>query len=120
MFAKEREYPVSGAETAASHAKESQVLPKLAKLPVDCLKVSNEENVRIKTLRKYGFQNVISIYNLSAVQLKRIPGISLSTANFLGARLGSTFVDGGVHPRFGTRNFTAPLQNGQYIEVVCP
>ena len=32
----------------------------------------------------------------------------------------STFVDGGVHPRFGTRNFTLPLQNGQYIEVVCP
>jgi hypothetical protein len=29
-------------------------------------------------------------------------------------------VDGGVHPRFGTRNFTAPLLNGQYIEVVCP
>ncbi len=38
----------------------------------------------------------------------------------LGSRLGSTFVDGGVHPRFGTRNFTLPLQNGQYIEVVCP
>jgi hypothetical protein len=36
------------------------------------------------------------------------------------SRLGSTFVDGGVHPRFGTRNFTLPLQNGQYIEVVCP
>ena len=23
-------------------------------------------------------------------------------------------------PRLGTRNFTLPLQNGQYIEVVCP
>ena len=34
--------------------------------------------------------------------------------------MGSTFVDGGVHPRFGTRNFTLPLQNGHYIEVVCP
>ena len=44
---KEREYSVSGAETAASHAKESQVLSELAKLPVDCLKVSNAENVRI-------------------------------------------------------------------------
>jgi hypothetical protein len=42
------------------------------------------------------------------------------TVQRLGSRLGSTFVDGGVHPRFGTRNFTAPLQNGQYIEVVCP
>jgi len=38
----------------------------------------------------------------------------------LGSRLESTFVDGGFHPRFGTRNFTVPLQNGQYIEVVCP
>ncbi len=35
-------------------------------------------------------------------------------------RLGSTFVDGGIHPRFGTRNFTAPLAGGQYIEVVLP
>ena len=42
------------------------------------------------------------------------------TVQRLGSRLGSTFVDGGVHPRFGTRNFTLPLQNGQYIEVVCP
>jgi hypothetical protein len=38
----------------------------------------------------------------------------------LGSRLGSTFVDGGIHPRFGTRNFTASLKNNQYIEVVCP
>jgi hypothetical protein len=42
------------------------------------------------------------------------------TVQRLGSRLGTTFVDGGVHPRFGTRNFTAPLLNGQYIEVVCP
>jgi hypothetical protein len=42
------------------------------------------------------------------------------TVQRLGARLGTTFVDGGVHPRFGTRNFTAPLQNGRYLEVVCP
>ena len=38
----------------------------------------------------------------------------------LGARLGSTFVDGGIHPRFGTHNFTLPLQNNHYLEVVCP
>ncbi len=38
----------------------------------------------------------------------------------LGARFGSTFVDGGIHPRFGTRNFTPLLQNGHYLEVVCP
>ena len=42
------------------------------------------------------------------------------TVQRLGARLGTTFVDGGVHPRFGTRNFTTPLQNGRYLEVVCP
>jgi hypothetical protein len=42
------------------------------------------------------------------------------TVQRLGSRLGTTFVDGGVHPRFGTRNFTTPLLNGQYIEVVCP
>jgi hypothetical protein len=75
MFSKRARKSSKWTGTAASHAKESQVLPELAKLPVDFLKVSNEENVRIETLRKYGFQNVISIYNLSAVQLKRIPGI---------------------------------------------
>jgi len=42
------------------------------------------------------------------------------TVQRLGSRLGSTFVDGGIHPRFGTRNFTAALKNGQYLEVVCP
>lgn len=42
------------------------------------------------------------------------------TVQRLGSRLGSAFVDGGIHPRFGTRNFTAPLVGGQYIEVVCP
>jgi hypothetical protein len=42
------------------------------------------------------------------------------TVQRLGSRLGTTFVDGGVHPRFGTRNFTAPLLDGKYIEVVCP
>jgi len=52
----EGDFPVSGAGTAASHAKESQVLPELANLPVDCLKVSNEENVRIETLRNMVFK----------------------------------------------------------------
>ena len=37
----------------------------------------------------------------------------------IGSQIGTAFVDGGIHPRFGTRNFTAPLLNGQYIEVVC-
>jgi hypothetical protein len=38
----------------------------------------------------------------------------------LGSRIGSAFTDGGIHPRFGTRNFTLPLKNNRYIEVVCP
>jgi len=42
------------------------------------------------------------------------------TVQRLGARLSGTFVDGGIHPRFGTRNFTMPLKNGHYLEVVCP
>jgi hypothetical protein len=42
------------------------------------------------------------------------------TVQRLGSRLGTAFIDGGIHPRFGTRNFTASLRNNQYIEVVCP
>ena len=42
------------------------------------------------------------------------------TVQRLGARLGGAFVDGGIHPRFGTRNFTLALQNQQYLEIVCP
>jgi hypothetical protein len=44
----------------------------------------------------------------------------VDTFQRLGARLGSTFIDGGTHPRFGTCNFTLPLRNGRYLEVVCP
>ena len=36
----------------------------------------------------------------------------------IGGDLGATFVDGGRHPSFGTRNFILPLANGCYIEVV--
>lgn len=36
----------------------------------------------------------------------------------IGADLGATFVDGGRHPSFGTRNFILPLAHGCYIEVV--
>lgn len=40
------------------------------------------------------------------------------TVQRLGALLGSTFVDGGKHPGFGTRNFILPVANGMYVEVV--
>jgi hypothetical protein len=38
----------------------------------------------------------------------------------IGSQLGASFVDGGIHPQFGTRNFILPLKDSRYIEVVCP
>jgi Glyoxalase-like domain len=42
----------------------------------------------------------------------------LATADRIGAQLGETFHDGGVHPRFGTRNMILPLTAGTYVEIV--
>lgn len=36
----------------------------------------------------------------------------------IGSDLGATFVDGGRHPSFGTRNFILPLAGGTFVEVV--
>ena len=41
-----------------------------------------------------------------------------ATAERIAALLGRDFIDGGVHPRFGTRNMTLPLADGTYVEVV--
>jgi hypothetical protein len=40
------------------------------------------------------------------------------TAYRIGALLGEAFHDGGIHPRFGTRNMVLPLTAGTYVEVV--
>lgn len=44
----------------------------------------------------------------------------VETVQRLGAELGASFIDGGKHPSFGTRNFILPLANGSYVEVVAP
>jgi len=41
-----------------------------------------------------------------------------ATAQRLGELLGTEFVDGGVHPRFGTRNMILPLADRTYLEIV--
>jgi len=43
-----------------------------------------------------------------------------STTEWLSDLLGEKFADGGIHPRFGTRNTTLALSDGQYLEVVEP
>src|SRR6476469_23728 len=42
----------------------------------------------------------------------------LESAARLSEALGVAAVDGGVHPRFGTRNMVLPLTRGRYVEVV--
>jgi hypothetical protein len=42
----------------------------------------------------------------------------VDTVQRLGQQLGGSFVDGGRHPRFGTRNFVLPLEGGTYVEIV--
>jgi len=41
-----------------------------------------------------------------------------ATAERIGAQLGEEFRDGGIHPRFGTRNMVLPLTDLTYLEVV--
>ncbi len=41
-----------------------------------------------------------------------------ATAEKIGALLGASFVDGGIHPRFGTVNMTLALADGTYVEIV--
>ena len=46
------------------------------------------------------------------------PGGLAGTADRLSELLGEQFQDGGVHPRFGTRNRILPLTDHTYLEIV--
>jgi hypothetical protein len=41
-----------------------------------------------------------------------------ATAERIGGLLGETFSDGGIHPRFGTRNMILALRDHTYLEIV--
>jgi hypothetical protein len=41
-----------------------------------------------------------------------------ATAARLAKKLGVTSIDGGIHPRFGTRNIILPLAHERFVEVV--
>ena len=63
-----------------SKAKESQVIQKLAQLPIENMKDASDKTLRIETLRKYGIANVSAVYMASQSQLERISGISAESA----------------------------------------
>src|SRR3954454_16566913 len=46
------------------------------------------------------------------------PGGLAGTSQRLSELLGESFADGGVHPRFGTRNAILPLTGATYFEIV--
>lgn len=71
---------ITNTRTSANKAKQSQVLEKLAQLDVEKLRDATEETIRVETLRKYGHNNIASIYHSSAQQLEHIPGISGESA----------------------------------------
>ena len=63
-----------------SKAKESQVLQKLAQLPIENMKDATDKTVRVETLRKFGITSVSAVYLANQSQLERISGISAESA----------------------------------------
>ena len=56
--------------------------------------------------------------HLDHVSFAAGPSGLAATTDDVGKALGASFVDGGAHPRFGTRNMILPLKNQQYMEIV--
>jgi SNF2 family DNA or RNA helicase len=71
---------IRNTKDSANKAKQSQVLEQLAKLDVEKLRDATEQTIRVETLRKYGHNNMASIYHSSEQQLERIPGITAESA----------------------------------------
>ena len=63
-----------------SKAKESQVLQKLAQLPIENMRDATDKTVRVETLRKFGITSVSAVYLANQSQLERISGISAESA----------------------------------------
>jgi len=73
----------SQAKANISKAKESQILQKMAELPIENMRDATESRVRTETLRKFGITNVASVYLSTEEQLERISGISAEVSKEL-------------------------------------
>lgn len=68
-----------------SKAKESQVLQRLAEVPVESMRDASDESLRLESVRRAGLTSVAAVYLASETQLERIHGISPEGAQILKA-----------------------------------
>lgn len=76
---------VGQVKSSISKAKESQILQKLAELPVENMRDATDTSLRVETLKKFGITNVASVYLSTEQNLERISGISKDSARELKA-----------------------------------
>src|SRR3954453_17258847 len=77
--------------------------------------MSRHPDPAVKTCREQAENSGMRLDHLS---FAAGPDGLASTAQRIGGLLGKEFVDGGVHPRFGTRNMILPLADATYLEIV--